>query len=101
MYNVDRAKSKSYIKPQPGDLIIVNASNKSINAYCASKDFSFANVAFAAVNGELGVILNNIASENESILYHYVCVLFERGLIGIVHGGLITVLAQHNLQDCS
>lgn len=96
MYNADRDKSKSYIKPQPGDLILVNASNKFINAYCASKDFSFANVVFTAVNGELGVILNNVTTENESVLYHYVCVLFERGLVGIVHGGLVTVITSYN-----
>ena len=98
MYKADRDKSKDYAKPQPGDLILVNASNKFINAYCASQDFSFANVVFSAVNGELGVILNNVTTKNESILYHYVCVLFERGLVGIVHGGLVTILVSHNCQ---
>lgn len=79
-------------KPQAGDLVIVRSANEKINAYTVSPDFSFANVAFNANNGEMGIVLDYASSENGSVLYHYVKVLFQRGMLGIVHGGLLTVL---------
>jgi len=85
-------ESRNSGKPRPGDLVIVKSANEKINAYVISPDFSFANVAFNANNGELGIVLDYASSENGSILYHYVKVLFQRGMMGIVHSGLLTVL---------
>jgi hypothetical protein len=79
-------------RPQPGDLVAVRSANQFINAYSASADFSFANVAFTANNGELGVVLNTFSDERNSILYHYVRVLFQSGKVGIVHGGLVKIV---------
>ena len=96
VYIDGRALIKSSVRPQPGDLVLVNSANKGINAYTAAPDFSFANVAFVATNGEVGIVLDNASSENGSILYHYVRVLFERGLVGIVHGGLVKVITLYD-----
>jgi len=75
-----------------GDLVMVRSANEFVNAYSAIADFSFANVAFTANNGELGVVLNGYSDERNSILYHYVRVLFTRGQVGIVHGGLLKIV---------
>lgn len=79
-------------RPQSGDLVVVNSANQFVNAYSVSPDFSFANVAFTAVNGEMGLVLDAAADERGSILYHYVRVLFQRGAVGIVHAGLLNVM---------
>lgn len=78
--------------PSPGDLVAVHSANEFINSYVDSFEFSFANVAFTPRNGELGVVLSNCSEEGGSILYHYVRVLFQRGLVGIVHGGLVKIV---------
>ena len=96
MYNDGRALIKSSTRPQPGDLVLVNSANKGVNAYTVSPNFSFADVAFIAINGEMGIVLDNASAENGSILYHYVRVLFERGLVGIVHGGLVRVITLYD-----
>ena len=96
VYNDGRALIKSSARPQPGDLVLVNSANKGVNAYNVSPNFSFADVAFIACNGEMGVVLDNASSENGSILYHYVRVLFARGLVGIVHGGLVKVITLYD-----
>jgi hypothetical protein len=96
VYNDGTVLNKSSARPQPGDLVLVNSANKGINAYTVSPDFSFANVAFVAINGEMGIVLDNASSENGSILYHYVRVLFERGMVGIVHGGLVKVITLYD-----
>ena len=70
----------------------VRSANNFINAYVASQDFSFANVAFTAFNGELGLVLNGYSDERNSILYHYIRVLFQSNKVGIVHGGLMQVV---------
>ena len=79
-------------RPETGDLVVVNSANEFINVYTLAPDFSFANVAFTAVNGEMGVVLGLAAEETGSILYHYVRVLFQRGAVGIAHFGLLLVL---------
>lgn len=79
-------------KPVAGDLVVVHSANEFVNAYVAAADFSFANVAFAARNGELGLVLNGYSDERNSILYHYVRVLFGCGKVGIVHGGLLQIV---------
>jgi hypothetical protein len=76
----------------PGDLVVVHSANEFINVYLATPDFSFANVAFSANNGEMGVVLDYASDERGSILYHYVRVLFQRGAVGIAHYGLLLVL---------
>jgi hypothetical protein len=86
------SKTTREIYPSPGDLVAVNSANEYINSYVDSFDFSFANVAFTARNGELGIVLSNCSEEGGSILYHYVRVLFQRGLVGIVHGGLVKIV---------
>lgn len=70
----------------------VHSANEFVNAYVVSADFSFANVAFAPRNGELGIVLNGYSDERNSILYHYVRVLFSCGKVGIVHGGLLRIV---------
>ena len=70
----------------------MRSANQFINAYSASADFSFANVAFTANNGDMGVVLNTYSDERNSILYHYVRVLFQTGMVGIVHGGLVRIV---------
>lgn len=87
-----RISSKSSVRPQPGDLVVVNSANQFINAYSAAADFSFANVAFTANNDDMGVVLNTYSDERNSILYHYVRVLFQTGMVGIVHGGLVKIV---------
>jgi hypothetical protein len=84
--------SKLSVRPQPGDLVVVHSANQFINAYTAAADFSFANVAFTANNGDMGVVLNTYSDERNSILYHYVRVLFQVGKVGIVHGGLVKII---------
>lgn len=79
-------------RPETGDLVVVNSANEFINVYTVAPDFSFANVAFTAVNGEMGVVLGLGANEPGSILHHYVRVLFQRGMVGIAHFGLLLVL---------
>lgn len=79
-------------RPETGDLVVVNSANEFINVYTLAPDFSFANVAFTAVNGEMGVVLGLAAEETGSILYHYVRVLFQRGMVGVAHFGLLLVL---------
>ena len=37
----------------------------------------------------MGIVLNNFTERQDNILFHYVQVLFERGLVGIVHAGLL------------
>lgn len=74
---------------QTGDLIRVRKANDKINAYAAAKDFSFANVVFTVNGSEMGIVLNNFTDRQDNILFHYVQVLFERGLVGIVHSGLL------------
>lgn len=53
------------------------------------KDFSFANIAFTVPSGEMGIVINTFTDRQDNILFHYVQVLFERGLVGIVHSGLL------------
>ncbi len=72
--------------------MVVHSANQFINAYSAAADFSFANVAFTANNGNMGVVLNTYSDERNSILYHYVRVLFQTGMVGIVHGGLVKIV---------
>ena len=72
--------------------MVVNSANQFINAYSAAADFSFANVAFTANNDDMGVVLNTYSDERNSILYHYVRVLFQTGMVGIVHGGLVKIV---------
>ena len=79
-------------KPATGDLVVVHSANEFVNAYLAAADFSFANVAFTAKNGEMGVVLNGYSDERNSILYHYVRILFARGLVGIVHSSLLKIM---------
>lgn len=79
-------------KPVIGDLVAVHSANEFVNAYVVAAEFSFANVAFSARNGELGVVLNGYSDERNSILYHYVRVLFCSGKVGIVHGGLLKIV---------
>lgn len=74
---------------QTGDLVTVRKANDKVNAYSVSKNFSFANVAFTVTGGEMGIVLNNFTERQDNILFHYVQVLFERGLVGIVHAGLL------------
>ena len=40
----------------------------------------------------MGVVLNTYSDERNSILYHYVRVLFQVGKVGIVHGGLVKII---------
>lgn len=68
---------------------MVRKANDKINAYATAKDFSFANVVFTVSGGEMGIVLNNFTDRQDNILFHYVQVLFERGLVGIVHAGLL------------
>ena len=74
---------------QAGDLVAVRNANNKVNAYAVSNNFSFANVAFTASSGEMGIVLSNFTDRQDNILFHYVQVLFDRGLIGIVHAGLL------------
>lgn len=73
-------------------MVIVNSANQHINVYAVSPTFSFANVSFTANNGEMGVVIDYASDEAGSILYHYVKILFQRGAVGIAHGGLIKIL---------
>lgn len=84
--------SGSKQRPQSGDLVVVNCANTYVNAYRVSPAFSFADVAFTANNGEMGLVLDAAADEKGSILYHYVRVLFQRGAVGIVHAGLLNIV---------
>ena len=86
-------------RPETGDLVVVNSANEFINVYTLAPDFSFANVAFTAVNGEMGVVLGIAAEETGSILYHYVRVLFQRGMVGVAHFGLLLVLDPEDDED--
>jgi len=79
-------------RPETGDLVVVNSANEFINVYTASPHFSFANVAFTAINGEMGVVLGLGADDPGAILHHYVRVLFQRGMVGMAHFGLLLVL---------
>jgi len=85
-------ENKKMSRPNPGDLVIVNSANEFINVYSVCEKFSFANVSFTAHNGEMGVVLDYASDESGSILYHYVKILFQRGAVGIAHGGLIKIL---------
>ena len=80
-------------RPMPGDLVVVNAANDRVNAYKVCPDFSFANVVGTVSRGDMGIILDFASSENGSILYHYVKVLFSSKIVGIVHYGLL-----HNIE---
>lgn len=91
--------SGSKQRPQSGDLVIVNSANAFINAYSVGPNFSFANVAFAANNGEMGLVLDAAADERGSILFHYVRVLFQRGAVGIVHAGLLNIVTLCDLEE--
>lgn len=86
-------------RPQPGDLIVVSSANDKINAYRVTPDFSFADVAGTVNRGDMGIILDFASSDNGSILFHYVKVLFANGLVGIVHYGLIQVITLKNPED--
>lgn len=94
MYNFLKSFEKSKKRPEPGDLVAVDSANPFINAYNATGDFSFANVAFTANNRELGIVIDAAADEKGSILYHYVRVLFQRGMVGIVHYGLLRIVTE-------
>ena len=52
--------------------------------------------------GQMGIVLDRANSENGSILYHYIKVLFETGNVGIVHAGLVRVvtLTSETFTDC-
>lgn len=45
-----------------------------------------------AHNGEMGVVIDYASDEIGSILFHYFKILFQRGAVGIAHGGLIKIL---------
>ena len=85
---------------QTGDLITVRKANDRVNAYSVSRNFSFANVAFTVESGEMGIVLNNFTDRQDNILFHYVQVLFERGLVGIVHAGLLENV-NDEFENCS
>lgn len=85
---------------QSGDLVTVRRANDKVNAYSASNNFSFANVAFTVSGGEMGIVLNNFTDRQDNILFHYVQVLFERGLVGIVHAGLLENV-NDKFENCS
>lgn len=91
MYNFLKSHERA-VRPEPGDLIVVDSANAFINVYSAYGDFSFANVSFTAVNGEMGIVLDYASDEKGSILYHYVRVLFQRGAAGIAHYGLLKIV---------
>lgn len=80
-------------KPESGDLVAITTGNKHVNAYRVSSTFSFADVAFMATNGDVGVVLDAASDDAGSVLYHYVRVLFQHGGVGIVHYGLLTILS--------
>lgn len=81
--------SRTNVRPMPGDLVVVNAANDKVNAYRVCPDFSFANVVGMVTRGDMGIVLDFASSENGSILYHYVKVLFSSRVVGIVHYGLL------------
>jgi len=85
-------ENKKPPRPKPGDLVIVNSANEFINVYTPTEKFSFANVSFTAHNGEMGVVIDYASDESGSILFHYLKILFQRGAVGIAHGGLIKIL---------
>lgn len=80
---------RTYLRPLPGDLVVINAANDKVNAYRVCPDFSFADVVGMVTRGEIGIVLDFASSENGSVLYHYVKVLFSSGFVGIVHYGLL------------
>ena len=73
----------------PGDLVVVNAANDKVNAYRVCPNFSFADVVGMVKRGDMGIVLDDASSENGSILFHYVKVLFSSRIVGIVHYGLL------------
>lgn len=83
---------KSAARPRAGDLVLVDSANAYINVYRVSPDFSFADVVFTAKNGEMGLVLDAASDDSGAILYHYVRVLFQRGMVGIAHGGLLRIM---------
>lgn len=83
---------RTSVRPDPGDLVLVASANPRINVYRASSDFSFADVVFTADNGEMGLVLDAASDDSGAILYHYVRVLFQRGMVGIVHYGLLRIV---------
>lgn len=84
-----RALARTIPRLQAGDLISVHRANYTINVYAAAKNFSFAALIFTALPGEIGIVLNTFTESPDNILFHYVKVLFGRGLVGIVHSGLL------------
>jgi hypothetical protein len=79
---------------QTGDLIAVRKANDKINVYAVSNEFSFANIICTATSGEMGIVISNFTDRQDSILFHYVQVLFERGIVGIVHSGLLKNISE-------
>lgn len=88
-------------KLSSGDLVSVKKANPKINAYASSKNFSFSNVVFSAQSGEMGIVLNTFTDRQDNILFHYVEVLFQRGLVGIVHSGLLENLNDELEENCA
>lgn len=69
--------------------MVVDSANEKVNVYRSNQNFSFSDVIGMAHRGEIGIVLEYASSDNGSILFHYVKVLFCRGLVGVVHYGLI------------
>lgn len=84
---------KKVYRPQSGDLVVVSSANDKVNAYRVNPNFSFADVAGTVNRGDMGIVLDLASSDNGSILFHYVKVLFASGLVGIVHYGLLCVMS--------
>ena len=97
-----RAPARTIPRLQTGDLISVHRANYTINVYAdaAAKNFSFAALIFTALPGEMGIVLNTFTEVPDNILFHYVKVLFGRGLVGIVHSGLLENI-NDNIKTCT
>lgn len=76
--------------------MVVNSANEKVNVYRVNPNFSFSDIIGMAHRGDLGIVLERASSDNDSILYHYVKVLFSRGIVGIVHHGLIYSISIRN-----
>lgn len=90
---------KKVYRPQPGDLVVVNSANDKVNAYRVNPNFSFADVAGTVDRGDIGIVLDFASSDNGSILFHYVKVLFASGLVGVVHYGLLCVMSLYGDEE--
>lgn len=84
-----------------GDLVSVKKANDKVNAYAVSKNFSFSSVAFTASSGEMGIVIETFGERQDNLLYHYVQVLFQRGLVGIVHSGLLDNINDDLNEECA